>query len=392
MSSSSKRIGVALFSSVILLSVASIKFSVLDMLRGRSNSLLRLKPSDDSSFGEIITPMSPRFSQGLWKYKRTTRTGGESDTSCEFEIVNDLDEPVLLCWVTETGDLKHYRPLNDKSIKDKSVSNIHREYTYVHDHFVCIRNIDPLPANLRDVREECFVFSYTPLHPKIVHTITLSRSIKKKSFWLRGSVETTIATMVDVSYSPVESAGEIIDSSQKRYDCRQICGFRVHYEPGVFDDVSDFESTITADITQLSAMLPAQACDKLQADTAIYINKSLTYGTTKHPIIATGCCYHPRGGVDWLRNNGLAVCKEGCVEIFSASSYLRSRQHWGTGGVLVHEFSHVYHDKHCRDGYDCEDIRNVSVGCIISSSVCFSSLFHLTIQYVYACYRLILML
>lgn len=29
----------------------------------------------------------------------------------------------------------------------------------------------------------------------------------------------------------------------------------------------------------------------------------------------------------------------------------------GIGGILLHEYCHAYHDKHCSDGFDCDIIR-----------------------------------
>jgi len=104
-------------------------------------------------------------------------------------------------------------------------------------------------------------------------------------------------------------------------------------------------------------LIPKTACERLQSSTSIYINQSLSYGTVNKPVKGSGCCFHPLGDAEWLRRNGLNVCKEGCVEIFDAAGYLKSRNHWGAGGVLVHEFSHVYHNKFCDGSYDCEDIR-----------------------------------
>jgi hypothetical protein len=159
---------------------------------------------------------------------------------------------------------------------------------------------------------------------------------------------------------PVESEADIIDSTTKPYHIRMIHGFKIFFEPNVFSAVPGFEAAITADIEQLVCLLPAAACAKLQTDTPIYINQSLTYGTLRCPVVGTGCCYHPLGGADWLKKNGLTVDKEGCVEIFSAASYLKDKNLWGVGGVLVHEFSHVFHNKHCKDGYDNTAIRDVS--------------------------------
>lgn len=48
----------------------------------------------------------------------------------------------------------------------------------------------------------------------------------------------------------------------------------------------------------------------------------------------------------------MSIEKCGCIEIYDASDYLKDIDLWGSGGVLVHELSHAYHNKYCKDGYD----------------------------------------
>ncbi len=325
------------------------------MLRRARTARLR-SDSADTEEGELVIQGTGSYSLGMWKLRTSTRKPSAEDVSCELEIINDLDEQVLVCWVTSKGELKHYIPINDKSIKDKSVSNVHLEYTYANDLFVCIRNVQPLPVRMKDITDESFLFCYKPLRRKHRHTLTLSKTLKRRMLSLRGAQE---VLQVDRICMPVESDDDILDSTKKIYDTCKIDGFTVFFEPGVFA-VPNFERTIRADIAQLVCLLPRGACAKLQRDTHIYINKSLTYGTVRCPVVARGCCYHPLGGADWLKKNGLTVKKEGCVEIFNAEGYLNSNHHWGTGGVLVHEFSHVFHNKFCEDGYGNPNIRDVS--------------------------------
>jgi hypothetical protein len=51
--------------------------------------------------------------------------------------------------------------------------------------------------------------------------------------------------------------------------------------------------------------------------------------------------------------------KAGGVEIYCAKNYLETRRHWGVGGVILHEYSHAYHYKHCENGFDNDDIKQV---------------------------------
>jgi hypothetical protein len=68
-------------------------------------------------------------------------------------------------------------------------------------------------------------------------------------------------------------------------------------------------------------------------------------------------CYHPFGGKDWLVANGLNPQKAGSVHIYRFEDYLSTRDLWGKGGLLLHEFSHAFHDKHTVGGYSCPLVR-----------------------------------
>ena len=61
----------------------------------------------------------------------------------------------------------------------------------------------------------------------------------------------------------------------------------------------------------------------------------------------------------WLRKHGLSEDKRGCIEIQSVDDYLKCHQLWGSGGVLLHEFCHAFHNKCCEDGYDNREVLQV---------------------------------
>lgn len=376
MNYNSTRFGFVLFSSVIIVSVANL-FNPLHTIFAsqRINSNIfspRMKSKGTTEEGELITTGCVNYRLGTWKLKSSaksdpgntaaTSASAVKNTGCELEIINELDEELLLCWVDCDGCLHHYRQINDNSIKDNSVRNSHVEYTYTRDHFVCIRStyadVSKLPSQLKDIEPDNFVFSYTPLIAKLRHTLKITKPVKLFLHALRGSSSRPTVS-VERIYGPMASEDEIIDTSAKQYNVREICGFRVFYEGDLFRAVDGFETVFIEDMTQLVRLIPKNACEKLQSTTSIYINQSLSYGTVNKPVKGSGCCFHPLGDAEWLRRNGLNVCKEGCVEIFDAAGYLKSRNHWGAGGVLVHEFSHVYHNKFCDGSYDCEDIRQV---------------------------------
>ena len=57
---------------------------------------------------------------------------------------------------------------------------------------------------------------------------------------------------------------------------------------------------------------------------------------------------------------GMRPDKAGGVEMYCAKHYLEFRDYWGTGGVLLHEFCHAYHFKHCKDGFNNEEVKEVT--------------------------------
>lgn len=107
-------------------------------------------------------------------------------------------------------------------------------------------------------------------------------------------------------------------------------------------------------------MLPPNALKALKRGTPFWVNKEFSYGRKRKPIHATGMCFHPKEGAGWLMNNGHSVQKCGGVEIYSAQHYLEDRDLWGRGGVIVHELSHAFHNKHCPQGFDCPEVMEVA--------------------------------
>eukprot|EP01038_Epipyxis_sp_PR26KG_P015047 gene15047-20246_t len=312
--------------------------------------------------GILIVTGSSNDKSGSWKTLHSGQTQNEGDISppqkCELKIINELDHPVLLCWISYNGELKNFYPINDCSIRDGSVSNSHVEFTYTTHSFVCIKPCEKLPAKISDVTKESFLLTYTPYKGSFRHIITLKKEekvAKKRFFWSKPKKYETISPTLDMK--PCTSKDEIIFTADKPYEQCVIHGFTVNYEKGVFEKVTHFDQILSEDIYQLTCLLPKTACEKLQQNTQFWINKSFTYGTLSEPIIATTCTFHPIGGKEWLRNMGMNESKEGGIEIYSAQEYINSRHHWGPGGVLVHEFSHAFHNKHCPDGYNCYEIR-----------------------------------
>jgi hypothetical protein len=328
-----------LYSSIVILAQSRSYF-----LR-TSGSFLRKRLNAFESTGELLTSSVARTC-------RSKCSSDQGSEECEFEVENNTDEPLLLCWISSEGKLLGFRKINDRSIKDNSVSNKHIEYTFTDHSFICMKHCEKPPGRLCDVPEDIFVFHYTPKTGDLRHRITVEPR-NKRSVLLRFSKG------YDISVSTVSLDNEVIDSSNKAYESVFIAGFEVKCEPGVFTDVPDLAETIILDITTLAKLLPTVACSKLQASTPIWLNKSLVYGPKHAPINELNVMFHPLDGAPWLKKHGLSVAKAGGVEICNAADYLRARDFWGPGGVLVHEFSHAYHNKFCSDGYECPDIIEV---------------------------------
>ena len=51
--------------------------------------------------------------------------------------------------------------------------------------------------------------------------------------------------------------------------------------------------------------------------------------------------------------------KAGGIEMYSAQNFLSSRKLWGLGGLVLHELTHAYHNKHTPDGFDNPDVQEV---------------------------------
>ncbi|KAL3906509.1 MAG: hypothetical protein SGILL_009241, partial [Bacillariaceae sp.] len=147
-----------------------------------------------------------------------------------------------------------------------------------------------------------------------------------------------------------------LDTSNKVYDETLIGGWPCCVEPGWSAGDPELEQMMSTDIEYASKCLPPHAREYLKQNCKIWINKSLSWGPKSCPVKGRGCCYHPDR--KWLIENGLSGDKAHCVEMNSAPYYKSSRNHWGTGGVILHELSHAYHHSMLSDGYKNCDIKD----------------------------------
>lgn len=270
---------------------------------------------------------------------------------CELEIINNGNSAITFCWVSPEGNLHHYRRICDTSIKDGSVSNRHVECALTGHVFVGFLG-SARPNTLDEIDSKKLMFIVRPNKAKCRHVICVEESF--------GALRSFRSTKVYVAaVTPMAEAVSIIDNSNKRYCLRLISQFRVLYEEGVFERVCGLEECLSSDLSMISALVPQTALNCLRDSTSIYINDSMLYGPKDKPIVGSFACFHPKDGQDWLAANGFNVNKAGCIEVYSAAEYLRSRAYWGVGGLLLHELSHSYHNQHCKDGFDCSEVIQV---------------------------------
>ena len=175
--------------------------------------------------------------------------------------------------------------------------------------------------------------------------------------WIADNLEVT-ACIAYIDPTP-------IDMSSKIYEHVTLGGWPCRIEPGSFQDDATTKKTKTTtcslksrfekDIAAACASLPPLAREKLQSSTPIWINKSHMWGPKLAPVRGRDACFHP--GAKWLSRNGDNPLKCGGVEFYNAKHYLSDCDHWGTGGLILHELCHAWHNIHIADGYDNNEIK-----------------------------------
>ena len=86
------------------------------------------------------------------------------------------------------------------------------------------------------------MFAYCLRKGGIRHILTLSTS----QFRLENTLQTRLTTE---SLPPKE---EIIDMSNKKYECMKISGFTVHYEAGLFESNVAFCNSLQKDLEKVN--------------------------------------------------------------------------------------------------------------------------------------------
>lgn len=261
----------------------------------------------------------------------------EEETACEVEVINNSGESLVFCWVGQEGKLHHFYSIHAAgAIMDGSVSNTHVEHTHTGHSFICLRRQHASQAatsTMRDVDADDVVFVYRPALAGHRHMLDVGPS----------------ATAVRLTGEKLDT--EVIDTSQKEYSRRVVAGWTLYFEEAALSD-DGARRMLEGDMEECQRLLPTSIARYLQATTRIFVNKSLSYGPKHRPVVGRGACFHPVGGRGWLRQNGMSIEKEGCIELYTVEDYVASHAHWGKGGGLLHELCHAYHCKVLPDGFD----------------------------------------
>lgn len=350
--------------------------------------------SSAPTLGQIFT--NREAAVAFQKQKLNSKFNIMNNRRIRLVFLNQTDEPLVLCWVHENGNLHHYytlKPcvtvlssLDRKGVEMKNM-NSHLENTFLGHAFVigtCARKKDrPRDGNgsgngnddsekdkgndennTDDNRIGDIVAGYRPLRVSLsdvedsglcVHVIKITKHTRSGTRMLRKRKGLS-EYQVQVEQYEIDSTP--LDTSNKVYHEMTIGGWRCMCEDGVFQlhkDDKDVKKQLELDLQACALKLPPKACELLQKSVPIWINQSQKYGPKCAPVQGKGMCFHVHPS--WLCRNGMSAEKCGGVEIYEVANYLESRGLWhGTGGSLLHELSHAWHNKFVPDGYSNKDI------------------------------------
>jgi hypothetical protein len=315
---------------------------------------------------------------------------GSEDRIC---FRNRTDETVLLCWVGDNGTLNHFyalHPWHPKRRGGEAITDRDHVETSLEGHVflivaaadveavqkqksleggVQVRRIGAFRADPCDAAEPGAVHLVEVVDPELPpRTWGLWRSwnacCRPKRKWKDDDDDTSVFLETYSRYVLKArvlriAEGEIVDTTQKYYEAKFFgeSQWPVWMEPKWHGRDRALEQVLEQDVDHMARCLPPHAVTLLRdtKPTPIWVNRTLKYGPKHCPIQGRGMCYHP--GVDWLREQGMHPSKCESVELYRASEYREMREHWGCGGIWLHEFSHAYHHKGCPDGYDNSEIQ-----------------------------------
>jgi hypothetical protein len=109
-------------------------------------------PPPTQNEGQCLRPNDSAWDSHSWRLF-LSESHAEA-AKCEFKLINDLGFSVIICWIDFNGGLHHFYRVNDKSIADGSVKNVHIEHSRAHHAFICLLSSDILPKTLAEVPAE----------------------------------------------------------------------------------------------------------------------------------------------------------------------------------------------------------------------------------------------
>lgn len=292
-------------------------------------------------------------------------------------FINESPNEIILCWISSNGDLHHYYRMPPKG-------GSHMEHTCTGDAFVIFEastpaaekpsgNNDEEKALLPKCNDDNVVAAYRPrsIEKSKHHVVTLNKTetmaMAMRGF-LRGSVKKQKILQWSISVDPKEPKPEvedIVDTTNKFYEKTKYGEWTVYCEPGCWDPNSEEcksndeskqggpsrHEVFQADLKALSQRLPEHVREVLCESTSLYMNTTHTHAQKVDNAVG---CFHP--GRDWLLEHKMNPDKCGQVEFYNVTNYSNHRKLWGTGGIILHEFCHAYHNKHLPDGYNNKEI------------------------------------
>eukprot|EP00934_Nitzschia_sp_Nitz4_P008720 Nitzschia sp. Nitz4//scaffold51_size120721//60062//61405//NITZ4_003730-RA/size120721-processed-gene-0.154-mRNA-1//-1//CDS//3329553871//8710//frame0 len=296
--------------------------------------------------------------------------------------------PLLLCWVSENGDLNHFYKL-EPTIDPLGYSEIsiteadHIEHTRG-GHAFCLAHVPKKQLTeaqrLKSLQDtNSIIGGYRPFvncNGNEVHLVTISKGhyveddccdfLPKKPGLRKRKVHAFVATdesdttqdTSDMEWMVSACLAEIdptpYDTTRKVYVLQMIGGWPVYAEPNWHGGDTELEARLANDLQAACKILPRHAVEYLQKNCPIWVNSSIKYGPKVCPVRGIGCCYHP--DKDWLIENGMSELKHKCVEVNDAPGYCKDYHLWGCGGLMVHELSHAYHHRMLPQGYKNKEI------------------------------------
>lgn len=321
-------------------------------------------------------------------YREGGLSSKEAGTSLRIAFRNLSSVPLILCWISENGDLHHFYKLTPSAgntgFSDTTVTEgDHIEHT-CGGHAFCIACIpeDQIAEarRLKTLQDTSSIIggyrASQDCDEEQVHLVTikrgtsgeednqccgpmgnLRRSKRRKVAFVQNEdddddddknqqwfVNTRLAKMDPTPY----------DTSTKVYELRIMGGWPVYAEPNWFKGDTDLERRLAEDLKEVCKILPNHALDYLRQNCPIWVNSGIKYGPKVCPVKGRGCCYHPNK--QWLLENGMTERKHKCIEINDGPGYRKDIDLWGPGGLMVHELSHAFHHRMIPGGYDNKEI------------------------------------